>query len=85
MGNEAEAESPLPPPAVENPQHLRLDRNVEHRGGLVPDENVGLLPQGPGKRRPLGLAPGDLVRPAVEEVLGQPAFTSKRPDAILDR
>jgi hypothetical protein len=45
-------------------QHLRLDRDVERRDGLVGDQQFGLHRQRPRDADPLALAAGKLVRVA---------------------
>ncbi len=44
--------------------HLRLDRDIEGRDGLVCDEEVWIEGQGPGDGDSLPLATGELVRSA---------------------
>ncbi len=51
-------------------QDLRLDGDVERGGGLVGDQQVGLVGERHGDHHPLALAAGELVRKGVEPLLG---------------
>ena len=58
--------SPMPRSAdqiVEDRQHLQLDGDVERRGRLVGDQQIGLAGQHHGDHHPLAHAAGQLVRP----------------------
>ena len=47
------------------------DRDVEHRGRLVGDDEAGAEHQGPGQGHPLALASGQLVGVAAGELIGR--------------
>ena len=51
-------------------EHLRLDRHVERRGGLVGDQELGIAGQGHRDHRALRHAAGELVRVVVGAVGG---------------
>ena len=51
-------------------EDLRLDGDVERRGRLVGDEQVGLVGERHGDHHPLPLAARELVRIAVEPPFG---------------
>ena len=56
----------------EQVQHLRLDGHVERGHRLVADQQIGLHRQRPRDPDPLPLTAGELVRIALEVLLGQP-------------
>ena len=53
-------------------QNLRLARDVQARGDLVGDDQRRLQGDGPGDADPLPLPAGELMRKALQKVLGQP-------------
>ena len=55
---------------VEDREDAGTDRDVEHRDGLVRDEQLGAEDEARCDRDPLALAAGELVRVAVGEELG---------------
>ena len=72
VGDEQAAEAPVALEVGEEVEHGRLDRDVERRGRLVGDEQVGVAGQGPGDRDALALAAGQLVRVPVGVLGAQP-------------
>ena len=54
---------------VEDREDARADGDVEHRDGLVGDEEIGLQRQARGECDPLPLASGELVRKPLREEL----------------
>jgi hypothetical protein len=65
--------------------HLRLDRHVERRHGLVADDQLGLGGERAGDADPLALAAGEFVRIA-ERMPGREAdFAQQRVDALAQR
>ena len=69
MNSDGEAELALQ--LGEELEHARLHRDVERRGRLVGDQQLGLERERAGEARALALAAGELVRVAVAERLGQ--------------
>ncbi len=61
MGDEDEGDAHLLAQLVEERDHLRLDRNVERRHGLIADDQLRLERERPGNRDTLALAAGKLV------------------------
>jgi hypothetical protein len=55
---------------VEQRQNLRLNRDIEGRGGLIGDQQFGLAREGDGDHDPLALASGKLVGIGTELGLG---------------
>ncbi len=66
-------------------QHLRLHRDIERRGRLVADEELGIARQRPRNRDPLSLAAGKLVRILLAICRGQPHVGQQFADALDDR
>ena len=56
---------------LEQVEHLGLDRDVERRGRLVGDEQLGLERERAGDADALTLTTGELVRVAVAEAARQ--------------
>ena len=68
MRDHQDPESGLAQP-VEQVQDPRAHRDVEHRDGLVRDQQVGAEDDAGGDRDPLALAARELVRVALEKEL----------------
>ena len=94
VGDEEEGKVVLALELEQEIQHLRLDRDVEGRDGLVEDDEARLGREGPGDRDALALAAGHLGRTAAQELGAEPdeleqlddalASGSRRPDAVCD-
>ena len=69
---------------IEQIEHLRLDRNVQCRDGLVADDELRLHSQGAGNADTLPLAAGKFVRIAVAVVIGQADAVEQIVDAVFD-
>ena len=70
VADEDQAHAALGDEAVEDAEHLELDGNVERRGRLVGDQEVGLGDQHHRDHRALAHAAGELVRVGVEDAGG---------------
>ena len=70
MNRQEKPNSPLQ--VAEEVEHGRLDGDVERRHRLVGDQETRRHAQRTGEADPLALAPGELVRVAVPELLAQP-------------
>ena len=79
VGDEQVRQPALLAQVEHQPQELRPDRDVEHRHGLVGDDELGSHRQGTGDDDPLALAAGQLVRVA-ERVVARPV-EDRRPRA----
>ena len=55
----------------EEVEQSHADRHVEHRGGLVRYEEIGVGGQGAGDGDPLSLSSGEFIGVAVDEILGR--------------
>ena len=62
---------------------LRLDRDVQRRNRLVPDDQVRIERERPGDADALALAAGELVRIGVHVPASEPDALEQRRDAIL--
>ena len=70
MGDQQERHPELRPELLEQGQDLRLDGDVERGGGLVGDQEVGLVGQRHGDHDALPLAARELMRIGVEAAFG---------------
>ena len=61
---------------------LRLHREVEGGGGLVEQDELGLERDGPGDGDALALAAGELVREALQDVVGHAGVDQRGLDAV---
>ena len=71
VGDEQVGQPALAAQVEHQPQQLGPDRHVEHRDGLVGDDDLGIHDQRPGDDDPLALAAGQLVREADGESRGR--------------
>ena len=74
--------SPRAAQVVEDAEDPGPHGHVEHRDGLVGDEEVGVEDEARGDGDALPLAAGELVRIAVEEELGR--VEARRAEGLLD-
>ena len=51
---------------LEQGQNLRLNGDIQRRGRLVGDQQVGIVGQGHGDHHPLALAAGQLMRQGIQ-------------------
>ena len=70
---------------LQQAQDLRLDGDVERGGGLVRDQQLGLIGQRHGDHHALPLAPGELVRIGAEPQLRAPSPTRRRSSSTRAR
>ena len=82
VGDHEDAHLPVPAQSVQQGQHPRADRDVEHGHRLVRQQQVGAEHERRGDRYPLALAAGQLVRVAGQEGLrrGQARAFQRRDD-----
>jgi hypothetical protein len=71
VGNEEQGEPELRPELVEDLQHRRLDRDVERRGDLVADQDLGPGSEGASNRDALTFPAGELVREPASNPCGE--------------
>ena len=60
----------LRPQACQQLQYLRLDGDVERRGGFVGDQQCGIVGQRHGDHHPLPLSTGKLMGKRLQPMLG---------------
>ncbi len=72
VADEDAGEAELAPGALEEVQHLRLNRDVECRGRLIEEQETRAQHDGPGDGHPLLLAARELVRIALEQGAREP-------------
>ncbi len=70
VGDEQHRHAALLLQLLEQLQDLRLDGDIERGGGLVGDQQVGLVGERHGDHHPLTLAAGELIGVGVEALLG---------------
>ena len=70
VGDEHDGGASLPLRDLKDVQDLCLDGHVEGGGGLVGDDDVGVVRDGDGDHHALAHATGELVRVCVQAVLG---------------
>ena len=82
VSDHEDAHPPVPAQPVQQGQHPRADRDVEHGHGLVRQQQVRAEHERRGDRYPLALATGQLVRVAGQEGLrrGQARAFQRRDD-----